>query len=808
MKIDYDVLDLLSGERGQGRLNGASPVLAVGNASQLVLHVSVGDVFAYRREGDDLILILQNGERIRLDDFFGTEQPALVLVRQADPDGVIGLERGASEDFVQVRFVDTVPGFLTPRYSGVSISLAELGDGSMASLGLSSAGAGAAVAAAALLAFGVAGGGASDTAAPEAAGGLSIRTNSDGTMAISGTAEPGAKVTIAWPDGTTSTVTADETGKFTAGSATPQPQGTVSVTVTDGAGNTSDPATAPYRADTTDDTTAPAKPGNLSDTTNEDGTVTVTGAAEPGSTVSVMWPDGTITTATAGPDGRFTATSKNPQPQGATTVTATDASGNVSAPAVLTYDGDPTSDVTPPAFPMILRIESDSENVRITGSASDAITNDDTPTYFGTAEAGAVVSLYDGTSLVGTATADATGKWSIASGALTDGTRTLTATAADTSGNVSVPSESFSMTVDTSAAPPVVTGVSGDSGVSASDRVTNDNTLIISGMAEPDAVVDVYIGTAAIGSAVADAAGNWSYDHSGTALADGSYAIEARQWDVAGNMSEMSEKLALTIDTAAPTIEAMSNDYGTLGDFKTYEDMVRIWGYARPGETIEVLVDGVSTGTSAANAKGIWISTDIDLSGLTPGETVVVAAKDEAGNVSADQAVAKETAGGIDQTGDGGPNPLTGSDGDDVLIGGGGADTLLGLKGNDVLHVSDATFVLVDGGEGTDVLVLDGADIDLDFTGGLDAGNDVTGIEAIDITGSGANTLALSLQDVLDLSDTTDTLKVFGDADDAVNAAGFVLDAEPSEPIDGFSLYTNGGTQLWIEDTVGTVILV
>ena len=57
-------------------------------------------------------------------------------------------------------------------------------------------------------------------------------------------------------------------------------------------------------------------------------------------------------------------------------------------------------------------------------SSTDNITNDTTPTFTGSgAEAGATVTLYDtnGTTVLGTATADGSGNWSITSSTLRHG---------------------------------------------------------------------------------------------------------------------------------------------------------------------------------------------------------------------------------------------------------------------------------------------------------------------------------------------------------------------------------------------------
>ncbi|MGO2233527.1 MAG: DUF4347 domain-containing protein, partial [Marinomonas sp.] len=86
-------------------------------------------------------------------------------------------------------------------------------------------------------------------------------------------------------------------------------------------------------------------------------------------------------------------------------------------------------------------------------SSTDDITNDTTPTVTGTAEAGATVVLYDtdGTTSLGSATADGSGNWSITSSELSTGSHTLTTKATDTAGNVSVASSGLTITVDDTA---------------------------------------------------------------------------------------------------------------------------------------------------------------------------------------------------------------------------------------------------------------------------------------------------------------------------------------------------------------------
>jgi len=88
-------------------------------------------------------------------------------------------------------------------------------------------------------------------------------------------------------------------------------------------------------------------------------------------------------------------------------------------------------------------------------------------------------------------------------------------------------------------------------------------------------------------------------------------------------------------------------------------------------------------------------------------------------------------------------------------------------------RLRDLGFARIDGGSGDDMLELDGSSLSLDLTdnsAGRLAGTKITGIETMDIDGTGANTLTLGLQDLLDLSETSNTLTILGGADDAVVA--------------------------------------
>jgi len=142
-------------------------------------------------------------------------------------------------------------------------------------------------------------------------------------------------------------------------------------------------------------------------------------------------------------------------------------------------------------------------------------------------------------------------------------------------------------------------------------------------------------------------------------------------------------------------------------------------------------------------------------------------------------------------TGDAIANVIVAGQGDDTLEGKGGADVLYGAEGDDVLQISDTGFARVDGGRGDDTLEIDGSGITLDLT--TIADNKVRGIESIDITGSGDNTLTVDVLEVLNLSDTSNTVVITRNVGDTVDI-GSGWSQAGTETIDGspYLVFTQG----------------
>lgn len=288
----------------------------------------------------------------------------------------------------------------------------------------------------------------------------------------------------------------------------------ITVTATDAMGNVSAPSAA-YTVNV--DTTAPRVPviQSVTDDTNpatgvltngqstNDTQPTFQGTAEPGSTVTLYDGGLAVGSVVVGTDGSWSLSPDNPLGNGShnLTVTATDAAGNEGPSAAFSL----TVDTQAPSAPIISSVTDDvAPN---SGSLSNGqSTNDTRPTLTGTAEANSTVSIFDGTTLLGTVQADGTGAWTFTpTTALGNGSHTFNVTATDAAGNVS-PGAAFTVVVDTVAptAPAIVSvtdNVTPGTGDLTNGQSTNDTRPIITGTGEPGSTINVYDGNVLLGTA-------------------------------------------------------------------------------------------------------------------------------------------------------------------------------------------------------------------------------------------------------------------------------------------------------------------
>ncbi|MBR0926705.1 right-handed parallel beta-helix repeat-containing protein [Bradyrhizobium diazoefficiens] len=370
-----------------------------------------------------------------------------------------------------------------------------------------------------------------DTKAPAAPTIASDTVNAANQVVLSGAAEANSAIKVF--DGTTQvgTATTNSSGAWSVTtSALSAGSHALTAKATDVAGNVSAASTAVdaiIGSGTTGSTgsgtsgtgtTAPAAPkiasfsndtGTAGDHITSDKTLTLAGTAVANSTVKVLDGATQLGTATADANGAWHYTTAA-LPDGKHSFTATDTVSGVTSKASTALDV--TVDTAAPDAPVLL---------------SDPTTHN-RATVSGTAEAGSLIKLYEGATLLGTTTVASDGDWSVTTPNLKHGSHTFTATATDAAGNTSA----LSQPID----PPIG---SHSGGGTSTVEVTNvrqhsDHTATIKGTADPNSEIKLYDGTTSVGSSTTDADGKWSFQTSD--LSGKSHAFTAEQVDTAGHV--------------------------------------------------------------------------------------------------------------------------------------------------------------------------------------------------------------------------------------------------------------------------------
>ncbi|HBZ14643.1 MAG TPA: Ig-like domain repeat protein, partial [Pantoea sp.] len=256
---------------------------------------------------------------------------------------------------------------------------------------------------------------------------------------------------------------------------------------------------------------------------------------------------------------------------------------------------------------------------------NNGITNDSTPLLTGSGEVGAKISVYDGSTLLGTTTVGSNGSWSFIATTLSNGAHTLNVTATDAAGNVS-PNVSTTLTVDTVAPAASTLTIVDDAGSTpvtlTNGAYTRDTTPVLSGTAEVGAVVTIFDGSTALGSVTVGAGGSWTFTTA--ALANGAHPLTTTVTDSAGNVSTGNTAVTVNVDTVPPAaVSGLAIDAtGTT-----------VTGSGEVGATVTVRdASGASLGTATVGAGGAW---SVNLTtAQTTGASLSVIQTDRAGNVS------------------------------------------------------------------------------------------------------------------------------------------------------------------------------
>ena len=155
---------------------------------------------------------------------------------------------------------------------------------------------------------------------------------------------------------------------------------------------------------------------------------------------------------------------------------------------------------------------------------------------------GSTVTLYNGETLVTTTTADKSGDFSFTQVELVDGENIFTVTVTDNIDNTSLPSDSVTITLDT--IPPDIPTI--DQPFSP----TNNSAVTISGTAEANSLITLTKNDTP-STILVDSDGIWSID---VTLDEGNNSFTVTATDAAGNQSDVSASVAITLDTTPPII--------------------------------------------------------------------------------------------------------------------------------------------------------------------------------------------------------------------------------------------------------------
>ncbi|WP_462105447.1 retention module-containing protein [Campylobacter concisus] len=423
--------------------------------------------------------------------------------------------------------------------------------------------------------------------------------------------EPNAPVVVTDENGKTiGTGTTDDKGNFEITTTPIKPGDKVKVEVTDKAGHKGSDTETAGDTEFVDNTppsvevkeVTPVDTNNPADG-NPDKGIVKGHSDEPNAPVVVKDKDGkTIGTGTTDDNGDFEITTDPIKPGDKVNVEVTDKAGNKGNGEGTAGNTD-FADKTAPDAPVITEVIDDVKGGKFNEDVKGGTTNDSTPTFKGTAEAGSTITLKNGNDVIAeNIPVKADGSWEFTpKSPLVEGEYNITATATDKAGNVSNASNIATVTIDLHTSKPtineIIDNVEGDTGNVKNERIgwTNDNTPTLKGSTEAGATVDVYVDGRKAGSVKANEKGEWEYTTS--KLSDGKHSFYAIATDEAGNVSENSGISWIKVDTnpGEVVITRITDDNGDDALNGAYEGATKdntptIWGTGEQYATVTVSV--------------------------------------------------------------------------------------------------------------------------------------------------------------------------------------------------------------------------
>ena len=264
----------------------------------------------------------------------------------------------------------------------------------------------------------------------------------------------------------------------------------------------------------------------------------------------------------------------------------------------------------------------------------------------GKAKAASIVTIKVGASVLGTATANASGDFSYVLteaniGTLGQGSsKTVTATATDVAGNAGASATSSSFSVDTAApSAPTITSIGGSDSIVSGQ--SGDNVVV--GKAEAGSTVTIKLGNSVLGEAATNASGDFTYTLTEANIASfgqgTAKTTTATATDAAGNVSQVTTSSSFSVDTAAPSAPTITSIGGSDSTVSGQSGDNVVVGKAEAGSTVTIKVGQTALGTATTNASGDFSYTlttaNIATLGQGSSKTVTATATDVAGNLGA-----------------------------------------------------------------------------------------------------------------------------------------------------------------------------
>lgn len=263
-------------------------------------------------------------------------------------------------------------------------------------------------------------------------------------------------------------------------------------------------------------------------------------------------------------------------------------------------------------------------------------TDDARPTFGGVAQPKAIVTIYEGDQVIGSAQADAKGKWQFTpTNDLSVGAHSFTVI--DASGQHS---DVFNVQIqDPTQAPDptpriswAVDNVGSSQGNLGNGASTDDNFPVLSGHGKPNSVLNVYANGTYQGVANVDASGNWSFSFS-QPLLEGNQILTVE--DITDGLVSADFNLhieSLPALPQPPNIESVFDNVGysqgSLASGASTDDLrPQLQGKGSPNSELHIFDNGIYLNSVKVDNGGNWsLSTFKDLSDGTHSFTVVNAA--------------------------------------------------------------------------------------------------------------------------------------------------------------------------------------